>query len=897
MNTSRFSTPALNEFTSDDDDFHSAEEFLTPRSHISFRNRDPSPGCQVNPIMVESISPANVPGSVSSANEEEEDDEIPAPITHKPNGENYEWASLDSAFIALQEFAKENGFAVKKSTSKKVGSVKYWQLVRCVHGGQKNTTKVTTPNRRRISNSLIGDEPCQFRVHLKARSETNTWILEASNSVHNHKRQIRKSAYAVHRRNALRAKPTIIHQINADADALIDAKRSWYSIYRTNPDAGITLKDIRNARSKHASLMNGGLPAIQALIQGLENQFAHQEVVDSDNHLVHLLLFHRTSLQLLLRWPYTLVIDCTYKMNRHDLYLCQIVGKTARNTLFIIGQAFLSNEDKEAFIFVLNWLKDFYLQMHMEMPSVCATDGCKALIAAVKEVWPGLPHLLCLWHLYNDVEAYCKPLWRRRIDTTGDHMTAQTRRAFVDNQWSDFLRDFRQTIQAGSVIEYEREWHQLRTKWSANEPEVIQYLLNTWISQKERICTAWTSQYRHFGTSTTSAAESMHKAIKKDLPHRFLHLRDTVRVICAYIERQNEQIEYSLASETLRGSDIHYKIEVFRGLSRTISQFALNKVLEHVRSTKEQPTGRIGCCSNRFTRQWGLPCAHLFHERLSIGASLRIEDFHVQWRLDRRIQVREIDPLYLLKDPIHIRSRFTNRQGDDHRERSLFEIVRAEGTPVYDQIMLSRTQNTPTPTPRRRLHVPARTETLLEEEAPDRQLPLYLTSLGDDVQLGGFCQASEFVSWQHYHRQPETFAGRRVNEAFYAPEGANVVLPNEQEYEWSEDENEWLESIFGTDIIDDSTKDDLLQTRQAVVRAQQRRLQHYASLQESNAPIPVQIERDLVEQLVVQDRGGIRQGGLVTDCTPVQSDSRAYAAQMRRSDRQRRPKRHFDEVD
>jgi len=638
MATHSFSPLEVDQYSSDFDDFYDAKESITPRSHTSIQFCEMTPSHKMNPIIVEP-APFEILGDLDLGRsiEQEEEDAIPAPQTANSRGEKYEWASLDSAYAALQEFAKENGFAVKKSTSKRQRDGRLlWQLIRCVHGGQKNTTKVTTPNRKRQSSSLIGDKPCDFRVYLKALVETDTWILNLRQTKHNHSRQDRKSVYAVHRRNALRANPTIIQQINADADALIEPKKSWRSIKLTNPLVEVTMKDIENQRLGHKGSINEGLPAIQAMIQGLGAKFAHQEVIDDDNHLVHLLLFHHTSLQLLLRWPHSLIIDNTYKTNRHDLYLCQIIGKTARNISFIIGQAFLSNESKESFIFILKWLRNFYLDMHMEMPSISATDASKALIAAIKEVWPGLPHILCLWHLYKDVESHCKPLWRRSIDSTPNDLTAEQRRSYIDTKWSDLLRDFQGVIQAPSIIEFNAKWSALAIKWTVCEPEVVAYLRNTWISQKERICTAWTSQYMHFGTTTSSAAESMHRAIKADLPHRHLHLSDAVRVICAYIERVNDQTEHQLATERVRGSEIHYKIDVFRGLPRLISQFALNKVLDHVRSIKERPTGRIGCCTNRFTRQWGLPCAHLFYERQSLGQSLSIEDFHVQWRLDRR---------------------------------------------------------------------------------------------------------------------------------------------------------------------------------------------------------------------------------------------------------------------
>jgi hypothetical protein len=106
--------------------------------------------------------------------------------------------------------------------------------------------------------------------------------------------------------------------------------------------------------------MDEGLPIIQALIRGLGDQFAHLECLDESHRLVHILFFQYTSLYLLRRWPFTIVIDCTYTTNRFGLYLCQIVGVTALTNSFTIGQAFLSSESTEAYTFVAAGLLSRY---------------------------------------------------------------------------------------------------------------------------------------------------------------------------------------------------------------------------------------------------------------------------------------------------------------------------------------------------------------------------------------------------------------------------------------------------------------------------------------------------------------------------------------------------------
>ena len=66
--------------------------------------------------------------------------------------------------------------------------------------------------------------------------------------------------------------------------------------------------------------------------------------------------------------------------------LLQIVGMTSENESFIIGQAYLSNEDTEGLTFVLRWLHDYYTNMQLPQPRTIVSDASKAVLAAVKIV-------------------------------------------------------------------------------------------------------------------------------------------------------------------------------------------------------------------------------------------------------------------------------------------------------------------------------------------------------------------------------------------------------------------------------------------------------------------------------------------------------------------------------
>jgi hypothetical protein len=88
------------------------------------------------------------------------------------------------------------------------------------------------------------------------------------------------------------------------------------------------------------------------------------------------------------------VLDSTYKTNRHNLYLLNIVGVTATNSSFIIRQAFLSYKGQEDYSWVLECLKDIYSEASLEISKCIATDKAGGLILTVIQVFPDVPYIL-----------------------------------------------------------------------------------------------------------------------------------------------------------------------------------------------------------------------------------------------------------------------------------------------------------------------------------------------------------------------------------------------------------------------------------------------------------------------------------------------------------------------
>jgi hypothetical protein len=106
-------------------------------------------------------------------------------------------------------------------------------------------------------------------------------------------------------------------------------------------------KDVYNLQANQQSKKDQGLPTIQALVRKLGEDFHFHYSTDKHKRLINLVFFKKDCVELLRRWPYIIILNATYKSNKFNLYLVNIVGITATGRTFIIRQAFLSSEETE----------------------------------------------------------------------------------------------------------------------------------------------------------------------------------------------------------------------------------------------------------------------------------------------------------------------------------------------------------------------------------------------------------------------------------------------------------------------------------------------------------------------------------------------------------------------
>jgi MULE transposase domain len=386
------------------------------------------------------------------------------------------------------------------------------------------------------------------------------------NGYHNHPRSF-GAVYPVHRRQARTKQPEIHNRILADARvSTITAKETHMAVQQQFPEVEINLKDISNIQTKRQTENDIDLPAIQAMIRDLGDAFHFHYSLDEYQRLVNLIFIEKASLDLLRRWPYTIILDATYKTNKFGMYLVDIVGVSSAGRTFIIAQAFLSAEGEEDYSFILEWLRSVYVQAGLDMPISITSDRALGLLVALKAIFPTSYHLLCTVHVNRDVLTWCKKHWQDEllsnvdgylsIDSDNNQasqvhpstlqnsllISTEERAAYLTSRTEDFLRTWNAVINATTLTGekgYEKAWSNLRLAYLGHYPQIVSYLEITWLPYKKSFCKAWTNLVRHFGNTTSNRAEGSHRGVKKKLPQHRLHIRKVVDIMKVYLKTAN----------------------------------------------------------------------------------------------------------------------------------------------------------------------------------------------------------------------------------------------------------------------------------------------------------------------------------------------------------------------
>jgi hypothetical protein len=435
--------------------------------------------------------------------------------------------------------------------------------------------------------------------------------------------------------------------------------------------AGIAPKDIQTLVRKSGSLATRqdiynriadarresceGQSPMHALAQQLEKEgfWSHIQYAP-DGHITAVFFAHLKSLAYLRAYPELLLLDCTYKTNKYGMPLLDMIGVDAAERSFCIAFAFLSGETEEDYAWALKRLKSVYEDSGIAFPSVILTDRCLAVINAASALFPSATTLICLWHANKAVLARCQPAFP------------------VAEEWKEFYGFWHMIINSSTEEDYIERLAQFQKKYVPQHLNEVGYIKATWlIPFKEKLVKAWVDKVPHFGNTATSRVEGIHALLKSYLKRSTFDLFDVWKSIQLALQNQLSELQARQAKQQLR-IPLELSKALYGAVQGWVSHEAMRRVEEQRKLlAKDGPPVSL-TCTGTFTRVYGLPCVHV----LSTREPLRLEQFHMHWRLQR-----EGNPVHLLEprqriEPIRAQSVLP--KSSTHRELSQFELVEAQ---------------------------------------------------------------------------------------------------------------------------------------------------------------------------------------------------------------------------
>ncbi|XP_028124362.1 uncharacterized protein LOC114321390 [Camellia sinensis] len=139
---------------------------------------------------------------------------------------------------------------------------------------------------------------------------------------------------------------------------------------------------------------------------------------------------------------------------------------------FSVAFAYLQYERPDNYAWVLATLRD--VMDGFVLPAIIVIDRELALMNAIQKIFPSGRHLLCHWHISNNVLTKCKKMFETR------------------QKWKKFNHEWNSLVYSSSEIQYDEHLKSLLKEFSSY-PDAVNYVMDTWlVPYKEKFVAIWT---------------------------------------------------------------------------------------------------------------------------------------------------------------------------------------------------------------------------------------------------------------------------------------------------------------------------------------------------------------------------------------------------------------------
>ncbi|KAE8181014.1 hypothetical protein CF336_g9072 [Tilletia laevis] len=561
--------------------------------------------------------------------------------------------SSDDAKAYQQTWAEAHGYALVTSRSAKGGRYLYFI---CDRGGEyRNTRKIQDEDRQRKHSTRKNS--CSFRSRIFLKVGTNgeeIWSIAVDCAEHSgHEASVSTLAHPILRRFDVASREQVLDMVRHGTSA----RQIVPFLAQRVPPLLVTAKDVSNLIQTHRREKLQGLAPSEALLDWLvEQKWPHRTLltrISGETHRLDGLLFsHPKALKLLHRFGTVITVDATYNTNQNRMPLLHFVGLTSSNRSFTAALAFLPDETTMTYMWSFNALKEIAFDF---APDVIVTDADAAISAAILNTLPNSAHVLCQWHIRQNVSKTARPLLQD------------------EDEFQRFLHDFDTIRGAPTFDALEDAVDVLQNEWSDTFPALVHYI-DLKLSAEHLWVNAYIDRHPHMGTRATSKTEGAHATLKKFLHSRHGNLFTVTQAVNNHFVAQHTHIASDFLNDRQKIPLPVLGDPFFSELTVNVSRYALNilKTQDELarraaakEKAREQQVVRAGdaelpeqslqesassdspCCIIPATM--GLPCRHTMRLLHELELPLPLTSIHPQWRtaagMDNPRLPRVLDPL------------------------------------------------------------------------------------------------------------------------------------------------------------------------------------------------------------------------------------------------------------
>lgn len=460
----------------------------------------------MEPLPIQPSSPTSNASPISS---DETTTTLEAGEFNLPPPPENTFPSYAAATQAMYTWAKDYGYDLSTYRSVKMKSgVIYKRIFRCTRAGKvDNKRKLTEEDRIRPKRGSK-KTGCKMTIQLVTAEQSNPegpWRIKhhqgQSSFIHNH-----EAASAIvlpgHRRRT--RSEQVRGFIRSQYAATVDPSRILSTLQEEDLTLLITRQDVYNEQRQIKREKLGTMTPVEALFQSLQElNYFFDYLVTNEGTLDAIILIPPQAIQLLRDSPDILLFDCTYKTNRYNRPLLNLIGVSGSSQTIHLGLAMLPGEKEIHYTWAVDVLQKLFRQERIHV-RLMITDREIALMNALEKTFVTTDMLICRWHQNKDVLTYVRKqlgqVWNEEMQ---ENVNTEAAEAFMQCYYkcigAETVADFE-----AAVVEAER----------CNKV-CARYLAREWWPWKEKCVSAWTNQYTHFGLRETSRLEGSHAGLKK----------------------------------------------------------------------------------------------------------------------------------------------------------------------------------------------------------------------------------------------------------------------------------------------------------------------------------------------------------------------------------------------